>query len=194
MHRTRNPYYMKKLFAAILFLALFSCNSNINTHVNVTNDTSTISRAIAPKDTVINGSPAEAEIETGTYYLVEVASGHNFDSLKNISLNAVSILNSRFDMLNRIYKQGKGIIVPESSDDEIYRGEYYPRRPFEDQNFVSIEMLSALNNKEEDTLEMVSLAGMYTLKDQADSVALLLKDKIPSTRITKRELYLGCMH
>lgn len=42
-------------------------------------------------------------------------------------------------MMDCIYRKDKGIIVPENSDDDIYRGEYYPTRPFDDQNFISID-------------------------------------------------------
>jgi hypothetical protein len=143
------------------------------------------------KNDIVEGVP---ESETATYYIVEVAAGYDFDSLKNISLNAATILGARFDMLARIYKPGKGIIVPENDEDEMYRGEYYPRRPTEDENFVSIEMSYVFSDQQADTLKMVALAGMYPLKSQADSVVSILKDKISTTQTVKREVYMGCMH
>jgi hypothetical protein len=147
-----------------------------------------------PADTIVNDEVADPAKEVATYYLVQVAAGDNFDSLKKISLNAATILGAKFSMLDRIYKPGKGIIVPEDSDDEIDRGEYYPRRPFDDQNFVSVEMSSGYNQEEVGTLKMIALAGMYPLKNQADSVATLLKKKIPTATTIKREIYMGCMH
>lgn len=97
-------------------------------------------------------------------------------------------------MLERIYQPNKGIIVSDNSEDEMYRGVYYPRRPYDDQNFVSIEMLYGYAENETDTLKMVILANIFKSKNQADSVTAILKNKIPSTKTVKCDLFVDCMH
>lgn len=185
---------MKQLLSCFIVIVFSACASKTpETIKSDKHDTVKIDQASAYGDTMKQSTVADTT-ESAIYYIVEVAKGYNFDSLKNISANAVSILGSRFEMLDRIYKSGKGIIVPDNSNDEIYSGEYYPRRPFDGQNFVSIEMANGFNEKEADTLKMVSIAGIYSLKKQADSVVFLLKGKIPTTKAIKRGLYLGCMH
>jgi hypothetical protein len=186
---------MKQLFPGLLVLLVVSCGQKPAAIKSDKSDTVKVAAAIVAKDTAmheIDGSGAESE--SATYYLVEVARGRDYDTLKNISTNAASLLGTKFQMLDRIYKSGKGIIVPEDAEDEVYRGEYFPRRPFEDQNYVSIEMSNGFIDNEADTLEMVTIAGIYSLQTQADSVASLLKDKIPTVKTVKRDMYLGCMH
>ena len=189
-----SSHFMKQLFSCFIVIIFSACDQKTPEPIKGDKyDTVKIAQISAYGDTMQQSTVADTT-ENAIYYIVEVANGYNFDSLKNISANAVSILGSRFEMLDRIYKSGKGIIVPESSSDELYQGEYYPRRPFEDQNFVSIEMSFGFNTEEPDTLKMVSIAGIYSLKKQADSVVALLQGKIPTTKVIKQELYLGCMH
>lgn len=82
-------------------------------------------------------------------------------------------------------------------EDSVYgidAGAYYPRRPADDENFVSIEMARQFCNKNADDREMVSIAGMYTERHQADSVTSLLINKIPTVKTIQCEVYMGCMH
>src|SRR5688500_11689755 len=149
---------MKQLFSCFIVIIFSACAQKTPEPIKSDkHDTVKIIQTSANGDTMQQSTVADTT-ESAIYYIVEVAKGYNFDSLKNISTNAVSILGSRFEMLDRIYKSVKGIIVPENSDDELYQGEYYPRRPFEDQNFVSIEMSFGYNTAEIDTLKMVSIA------------------------------------
>jgi hypothetical protein len=187
-------YLRIKSFVGLLLLA--SCSQKPASIKSNKSDTATVTAMPVALDTPANNDTAEgvAESETAIYYIVEVASGYDFDSLKSISSNAATVLGARFDMLGRVYKPGKGIIVPENDDDELYRGEYYPRRPTEDEKFVSIEMSFGFSEHYSDTLKMVALAGMYQLKIQADSVVSILKEKIPTTQTIRRQIYMGCMH
>jgi len=184
---------MKQLFSGLIILLMCDCKQKPAAIKENKIDSILTQNTVVIEDTT-EKQIDDPEQEYANYYLIQVATGHNFDSLKTISSNAVSILKSKFSMLDRIYKSGKGIIVPENDGDEIYSGEYYPRRPFDDQNFVSIEMANGFSDKEADTLQMVAIAGVYSLKSQADSVATLLKGKIPTVKTIQHEMYLGCMH
>lgn len=140
--------------------------------------------------------------QTSTFYLVQVASGHNYDSLLKISSQAASILGSKVDLMQRIYKKKRGIVLRDKCDDETYCGEYFPRRPFDDQNFVSIEMQYAFEEESEepkkwvdtDTFQMIILANILESKISADSVVRVLQSKIRTAKTIKKDLFLGCMH
>lgn len=185
---------MKKLIPGFVLILFCSCEQKPSAIKSDNVDTVKVAAPVVTRDSAMDEQIVDSGEESATYYLVEVARGKNYDSLKDISTNAASLLGTKFQMLERIYRSGKGIIVPEDSDDEVYRGEYFPRRPFEDQNYVSIEMSNGFIDNEADTLEMVTIAGIYPLQSQADSVASLLKDKIQTVKTVKREMYLGCMH
>ena len=154
-----------------------------------------------PKATIVNDTSSINETESveensdiATFYVVQVAEGNDFKILNEISGQAASLLDSKVDMLERIYMQDKGIIIPEDSDDDIYRGEYYPRRPSDDQNFLSIEMAYAYKINEKDTLKMIVLANIFETKAQSDSVVKLLQSKFKDAKTVKSELFMGCMH
>ncbi|WP_205510603.1 hypothetical protein [Longitalea arenae] len=186
---------MKQLFPGLLAIVLFSCGQKPTAAIRSDkSDTIKTTAPVLAKDSAMDAPIGAADEESGTFFLVEVARGNNYDSLKDLSTNVAAMLGTKFRMLDRVYKSGKGIIVAEDSEDEMYRGEYFPRRPFDDQHFVSIEMSNGFIDNEADTLQMVSIAGIYSLKSQADSVASLLKDKIPTVKTVKQEMYLGCMH
>jgi len=196
MHTPSYSHIILKVFPAFILLMIgTSCSQKPASATKAPTDTLTVAAAPVPVDTAaIDVSGTDPDSATAPYYIVEVATGHNFDSLKSISSNAAIILGSKFSMLDRIYRSGKGIVVPDSSDDEAYRGEYYPRRPYHDGNFVSIEMSNEFDDQNADELKMVAVAGMYTEQREADSVAALLKHKIPTTTIIRRNIYMGCMH
>jgi hypothetical protein len=95
--------------------------------------------------------------------------------------------------LGRIYDSKKGIIVPMDDEDEMYRGEYYPRRMAD--TFVSIEMRNAfVDSTTENDNRMLLVAGIFEEKAQADSVLTLAKANYPSAKVVTTELYMGCMH
>lgn len=158
--------------------------------------------AYSKKDTVLV-SPGKQQIlvdtvdyETATkaFYLVEIAEGYDFDSLNTIAQETALFLGSKVNMLGRLYKSGKGIVVPEDSEDEMYRGAYYPRRPFDEQNFVSVEMKHAYEEDYSDTMKMIVFSNIFDSKKSADSMCTLLKSKFATTQVIKRDLFLGCMH
>lgn len=151
------------------------------------------------KGSAVSDQEVYAEEEMSEYqifYLVRVASGYDYDSLKGISESVAAKLGVKRDDMGRIFTQGKGIVLPEDDPDEIYRGEYFPRR-FEG-NFVSIEMFHAYADSVErmrrDSLRMIVVGGMYARKEDADSVLLLLKSGFPGSAVVAKELFIGCMH
>ena len=183
--------FMKHSIFFVLPFVLFACKQTSEIKEQTKRDTLVANTPIASAAMKIDTLP-ETELEP--FYIVQVATGYDFDSLKNLSSTVASILGSKVDMMERIYQPNKGIIVPDNSEDEIYRGEYYPRRPFGEQNFVSIEMSYGYEENETDTLKMVVFANISELKNKADSVTAILKGIIPSTKTVKHDLFLGCMH
>ncbi|MFP5040844.1 hypothetical protein [Parasediminibacterium sp. JCM 36343] len=184
---------MKQLpiYYTLIFLA--ACTQKPETKVTVVKKADTVLIG----DTVYKTKeikPDSPDAETGAYYLVLVGTGYNFDSLMRIAKNAAALLGSKVNMEERIYRRKKGIILPDSCGDDMYCGAYYPRRPFGDQNFVSIEMSYAYEKDSNDKLKMTVFANIFNNKQEADSVVKILAPKFPMATAIKRDLYLGCMH
>jgi hypothetical protein len=164
------------------------------------------------QDTIANSSDSlNAEVESNnstddstynemmdfqTYHILTITEGYNFDSLKAVSKEVADRLNTTVDYMGRIYDPSKGIIVPPDDEDEIYRGEYFPRR-FEG-NTISIEMGYALADSTErikgDRMKMVVVAGLFTERNTSDSILGIVKSSFPAARVITRDLYVGCMH
>jgi len=142
----------------------------------------------------IEEHPDMRENKVDTFYMVEVARGNDYGDVKSKAEKVAKFLHSRVDDLGRIYDRKKGIIYPEDRDSGTYAGLYYPRRPFNDQNFVSIEMLWQYEDHAFGSQEMVVYANIFDNKKSADSLLAVVKPIMPKSKVLKHGLYLGCLH
>jgi len=132
------------------------------------------------------------------YYGVKVDEGYDYKSLKTTCENAAVFLNYPVDYLERVYKPGRGIVLPDDYEDPYYNGKYVPRRPFQEQNFVSIEMKSFYREyyKYEDKkhMKMMVIANIFNDKASADSLVSILKPEFKNAETYKMKIWMGCMH
>lgn len=89
------------------------------------------------------------------------------------------------------YSENRGMIVSDTSSDELYRGVSVPRRY--DENRISIEMMHWYSENK-DTTMMIIITGIFDSKKDAESQLSLLKNKTSDCYIKKIKLYMGCMH
>ncbi len=132
------------------------------------------------------------EGEMATYYIVAADTGLDYYVLNREMFELHKRLKMDIDTLGRIYNPQKNLIaLPENDEDEMYRGEYYPRRyPAE---FLSLEYLSwYLEGEESKTIALVS--GIYEEQESADRALTALKREAPSAFILRARVYIGCMH
>jgi len=143
-----------------------------------------------------NDSTYNEMMDFQTYHILTVTEGYSFDSLDAVSKEVAEKLDTKLDYMGRIYDPSKGIILSPDDEDEIYKGEYFPRR-FEG-NSISIEMGYALADLTErlkgDRMKMVVVAGLFQERNKADSVLNILKAFFPHSQVIARDLYVGCMH
>jgi hypothetical protein len=96
--------------------------------------------------------------------------------------------NILFDSLDRHFDaQQHTVVVNQSSEDEMYRGEYFPRR--QTGTFMSIEPFSSYFPTYKGTA-MIEVLGIY---DQVDSACIAMK-QFPNARMKTCKLYMGCLH
>jgi hypothetical protein len=182
-------------FIALIYLA--SCTDNSDMTSNQKNGTSN-NLSIADEEY----KPEDANV---LQYVVVVADGYNYDSLRAIAKETSKLLGFKFDMLGRYFNTSrKKIVLPDNYEDDVWAGEYIFRR--EGGDFVSIEMqgayidtLTAKNKRESelfyaDTLKMFVFANMYPEKKYADSLLKILKPKFKQATIIPTEIHMGCMH
>ncbi len=191
---------MKKIIFIIIVTQLVACLDKTTGLKQSSTDTI----KAADNDSLITGDVV-SEDEYELNYVVAVAEGYDYDSLRQIAKQTSELLKFKFDTLDRYFNTSrKKIVLPDNYEDEIWAGDYFFRR-FGD-TIVSIEMSSAyidtLTNKDEsakakfytDTLKMFVFANMYDNKRQADSLVKILKPTFKQTIIIPTEIYMGCMH
>ncbi len=133
-----------------------------------------------------------AENDFANYFLVVIDTSINYYTLKKKMLKANKKLTIPIDTLGRYYNKTKNLIaLPDNHSDEIYAGEYYPRR-FPSEN-LSLEYLDFYQkNAKPKTIALVG--GIYEKEEQADSLLTILKNTEKKAFKLKSKMYIGCMH
>ncbi|MFM6984723.1 MAG: hypothetical protein ACKOXF_11370 [Chitinophagaceae bacterium] len=125
------------------------------------------------------------------YFVVIADTSSNYYNLRNPMLIIAAKHGFTVDSMGRYYDAIKGIILPADCGDEMYAGEYYPRR-FEGSE-LSIEYYSWYTSKTSHAT-MAVVAGQFTDEYQALRQLKKLKLVYPSAFIKEAVLYNGCMH
>lgn len=125
------------------------------------------------------------------YYVIVADTGTSYYTLHNKMFDIHQSANLAIDTMERFYNKTKDLIqLPDNSDDEVYAGDYLPRR-FPSQN-LSLEYLNVY--KPEAKLKTIALiAGIYETKASADSAFNALKSD-EKAFVLKSKIYVGCMH
>ncbi len=188
------------LIVSTYFVACKDSSGKFSNHSEPLSDT----LSIAKQDTQIE-EVYDSEVSYELNYVVMVADGYNYDTLRKIAIQTSKLLGLKFDTLDRYYnKSRRKIVLPDNHEDDLWVGDYIFRRVGGD--FVSIEMREAyidtLTEKSKiksesfyaDTLKMFVFANMYPEKKHADSLLKILKPKFKQATIIPTEIYMGCMH
>jgi hypothetical protein len=133
-----------------------------------------------------------ANDEMQPFYLVVADTGRDYFELRKQMLRISETAKLQIDSLGRFYNpKKKQITLPEDDIDEMYAGEYFPRRLASES--MSLEQYDAYVPKS--TPETFALvAGMYENRRGADSLARVLKPANKKTFVLETMLFIGCMH
>lgn len=124
------------------------------------------------------------------HVLIADTSGQYFDLYDN--MYALSELTGlEIDTMDRSWNEEKQLLcLANDHEDEIYAGEYYPRR-FEHEH-LSIEYLWLYTDATDETLALV--AGIYETAEQAQQAHEVIIEYMPNAHIITTEMYMGCIH
>lgn len=189
---------MKHLFLLSFYFSLLLVASCNNKPATVT--------ATLPTDTLYsNNNSLQAthneeddynpESEYSTMYFVLIDTGKNYYALSSLMHTVSNKTGLPIDTLNRHYNNDRNMIVlADDDEDEMWRGEYYPRRYGED--FMSIEYWQyfLLNHNQPTDTTFALVAGMFYNPISADSLADVIKKYQPSVFVEEAKVFNGCMH
>jgi len=146
--------------------------------------------------TIVSTNKSEMEDSTdydnATFFVVvaDTSTDYYFLHKKMFDLNGQ--FNISIDTMGRFYNKTKNLIaLPDDDEDELYAGDYFPRR-FPSEN-LSLEYLD-FYQKEAGDSTIALVTGIYESEKSADSALTILQKTEKKVFKIKADIYLGCMH
>ncbi|VXB05253.1 conserved exported hypothetical protein [Flavobacterium sp. 9AF] len=132
------------------------------------------------------------DYNNATYLVVVADTSQDYSMLHKKMFDLSSKLKLSIDTMGRFYNKTKNLIaLPDNDEDEIYAGDYYPRR-FPSDN-LSLEYLDFYQRPAgEKTIALVT--GIYEKEKSADSALTVLQKTEKKVFKIKADIYVGCMH
>ncbi len=148
----------------------------------------------AQKPTTVKAEPTDttADLEYSTRFVLIADTGTDYAALDRQMYRLGHNTGIKVDTLNRYYdKAKKDIVVAENDDDEMYRGEYFPRRDGDD--YLSIEHTSLFDTAAKQA-NLCIVAGLFESRKSADSLLPFIKRNATRAFVIQARVYEGCMH
>lgn len=130
--------------------------------------------------------------EYATYFIVVADTGSSYVQLDKKMITLSEKLHVEIDRMGRSHNEEKNLIaLPEDDEDEIYAGDYFPRRyPSE---CFSLEYLNFYKDDAGDkTIAIV--AGIFEVEKSAEKFLRILKKEESNAILFKTKIYTGCIH
>jgi hypothetical protein len=145
------------------------------------------------RDTLIqNLELADFDDQNMDVYIVVADTSADYYSLRKKMFELNSKLGYDIDTMDRSYNSTKDLIcLPENHPDDIYAGDYFPRRyPTET---LSLEYVNFYNTQLSDkTIGLVT--GIFDDEKKAEKKLNIIKSHSKNAFIINTNLYMGCMH
>ena len=127
-------------------------------------------------------------------YIVVSDTSQNYFELRQKMFDLKEKLKTEIDSMGRGFDKKKNLIcLPENNEDEIYAGDYFPRRyPSET---LSLEYLIYYTNGKIQTEGTIALVTIITdNKEKAEKKLAEVKKYSDRAFIVNSKIYMGCMH
>jgi|GEM_PF-2583705 len=140
------------------------------------------------KDSLAN----QVDFNYARSYVLIVDTNTNYYSLRDKMIQIGEQLSIEVDTMERTYYPEKNLIaLPEDHEDELFAGDYYPRRYSKE--YLSLEYLDLYQRPAGDkTIALV--AGIYSNQESADSTLQRILEVDSSAFILQTDIYVGCIH
>jgi len=186
---------LKYIFNIAIFISVLACEST-SQNDNIITDSNIIENVDTQLIAISNNEDEKVDLnETSqmqTAYIVCLDSGKTYFTLDKLMYKNANDYHVTIDTANRSYNKQKDLIaLSEDDDDQMYAGEYFPRRY--NSSYLSLEYLYVYDDNIDDkTIGLI--AGIYDDKKDADSVLTIFKPSNPKAFVLKGDIYMGCMH
>lgn len=194
------PKYMTRLILILLTILFAACKSNPENIDNENKENIVLesgkpdSTIVMPTVGAVEESPLEDTIDYNyaTYFIIIADTSLDYSALHKKMFDLNRDFHIPIDTMGRFYNESKNLIVlPEDDEDELYAGEYFPRR-FPSEN-LSLEYLDVYQEQTgEKTIALVT--GIYENEKTADSTLNIVRKAENKAFKIKSNIYVGCMH
>ncbi len=194
----------------ILFLSavwlLVACNDNpaptpeqkLTDSSGMISSSTPVDSLMPPANTIENNIEADSmeAIDTNpdieTYYIVVADTGTQY-GLLNAKMYALAKQTTlTVDTLGRYFNASKKkIVLREDDDDELYAGEYFPRR-FPSTTLSMEYMDSYIPGSNAGTMGII--AGIFENATDGEKALQSIKTHSANARLVKADIYVGCIH
>jgi hypothetical protein len=187
--------FMTRHIYIILTFILTACGTNSSDKNDMkieSNKVDTTTKIQTPLPTNNNQSEDTTDYNNATFFVVVADTSKDYSFLHKKMFDLNRKLNIPIDTMGRFYNKTKNLIaLPDNDEDEMYAGEYFPRR-FPSDN-LSLEYLNFYQRKVgEKTIALVT--GIYETEKSADSAMTVLYKTEKKAFKIKADIYVGCMH
>ena len=172
------------LIVVIFFAACESASTT--THTIKSFQTDSIKQGVVSADTL------QADSDYANYFVLIADTGLSYDLLHDQMLSLSKALPLPIDTMGRFYNRKKQLIaLPDDDDDEMYAGDYSPRR-FPSVS-LSLEYMQFYKpESQEKTIALV--CGIYENDTSCDRALHQLQTFTKNAFKIKSLIYTGCMH
>lgn len=142
----------------------------------------------------INAQEVSDEQYMMNAFIVISDTSQNYFELRQKMFDLNKKLKTEIDTMGREFNKKKKLIcLPENHEDEIYAGDYFPRRyPSET---LSLEYLIYYTNGKKPTEGTIALVTTITdNKEKAEKKLAEVKKYSDGAFIVSSQIYMGCMH
>lgn len=187
---------MKKHYFILLLLGTFYFSCGRPSGKSAIKDTTAVASLAADTfakkvlaDTSSNFNEEEAY---ANYQVLVIDTNNSYHSLNQKMSSLKDKLGMTIDSMGRYYNAKKDrIVLPDNDEDEMYAGEYFPRRELS--KTLSLEYMNQyLPSSKPKTIGII--AGIYANALEADSAFAAVKQVAPKAFKLQSKIYIGCMH
>jgi hypothetical protein len=124
-------------------------------------------------------------------YVVVADTSQQYTPLRRQMLRLHEATGQRIDTMGRFYDRAKNLIrLPDDDEDELYAGDYFPRRMPD--ATLSVEYTALYTKGRPKSMALVT--GIFQEPAPADSLLRVVRRTVPTAFRLKTRMFMGCLH
>ena len=188
-----------KTVISLLAIVIFAIQCKPSLKKEKSTNIDTINSGELNQSVLENGAEAVSDAETKnedyeTAFVIVLDTSEQFNKIFHLAMATSKKYQIEFDTTERTYFPETNIWgVSQSSSDEIYRGQYFPRRKGDEKDKLSLEYMYWYDKKSNDK-KLMLVSNIFSFSMDAEQSVAAWRKSFPQAFILQCEMYMGCMH